>query len=200
MNKQNLKVGDNVRVKQGVIDPDTEIYDMSHWQGRITNIEEEDKNTLITIAWDSITLEELPKDYIRFSIEEGYSFEEMRLYPEDVEKTKSRDSLTDVERVAEEIYFDNIELAEDEVIDTRESFQSIPEKLDKFRQKKLLIWLFRTVITAMLYVVFWQYTWVRWSLIIYIPLSLFNLFLIVGSTFLLKKKIQKIENTLEDGS
>jgi hypothetical protein len=66
--KLEIKIGDSVRVKPGVKDPDYE-NDMSGWQGRITHIDT-DEGKFIEIAWDSITLNQMPVELIETSIEE----------------------------------------------------------------------------------------------------------------------------------
>jgi len=68
----------------------------------------------------------------------------------------------------------------------------------EFRQKKLLLWLVRTFITTILYVLFWDYSWVRWSLVLTVPLNLFSLVTIVGAGYFLKRKIDNLKNKLKD--
>jgi hypothetical protein len=52
----NLEVGDSVKVKEGVDDPDSNV-DISGWQGRILGIgEDENGQPWILVAWDSHTL------------------------------------------------------------------------------------------------------------------------------------------------
>jgi hypothetical protein len=86
-----MKKGDNVKVKQGILDPDLNQFDMSGWQGRITNITSDNESDLIEIAWDSITLKQLPKEFIENSIEDGYDYSVMSLGKDDIELTKPRD-------------------------------------------------------------------------------------------------------------
>jgi hypothetical protein len=66
-----------------------------------------------------------------------------------------------------------------------------------YRRKKLIIWFVRTILTIIIYIIFWKYTWIRWTLILYIPLSLFNLFGLLGWNFLLKKKISRIKEKID---
>lgn len=61
----------------------------------------------------------------------------------------------------------------------------------KYRKKKTMAWGIRTTIAVILYVVFWKYDWVRWTLVLYIPLNLFGLLSIYGWNILLNKKIEK---------
>jgi hypothetical protein len=93
-----MKKGDSVKVKQGILDPDLNQFDMSGWQGRIINITREKASEIVEIAWDSITLKQLPEEYIKDSLEEGYDFATMFLGKEDVELAQPRDTQTDVEK------------------------------------------------------------------------------------------------------
>ena len=60
-----------------------------------------------------------------------------------------------------------------------------------FRKKKIVLWTIRITISLILYIIFWEYNWVKWSLLLTIPLSLFSLFTIIGSPYLLKRKIER---------
>lgn len=61
----------------------------------------------------------------------------------------------------------------------------------EYRKKKLITYIIRTAIALVLYIIFWQYSWFRWSLILYIPLNFFSLLSIYGWNHLLNKKIEK---------
>ena len=67
----------------------------------------------------------------------------------------------------------------------------------EYRKKKIVTYVIRTVIALILYVIFWQYSWVKWSLFVYIPLNLFSLFSIFGWNYLLGKKIEKTKRKIE---
>lgn len=82
------KVGDAVRIKSGVKIPDCSI-DFSHWQGRISSIE---KDGTLAIDWDSHSLKSLPTDYIKESITDGYGWEQMYFFFEDIEPFTARDT------------------------------------------------------------------------------------------------------------
>jgi hypothetical protein len=87
--KMEIKTGDSVRVKPGVKDPDYE-YDISGWQGRVTHIDT-DEGKFIEIAWDSITLDQMPVELIETSIEEGFDYYLMWLNENEVDLTEPRD-------------------------------------------------------------------------------------------------------------
>ena len=81
-----LKVGDCIRVKLGVKDPNYG-FDIGDWQGRVTEIEiYQPPQVTIMFQWDSISLRHMPAFAIRRSEEAGLDWTSMGLYPEDVEK------------------------------------------------------------------------------------------------------------------
>lgn len=100
-----FNIGDSVKVKPGILDPDTEAFSIEGWQGRIIGISpgQEDGMTLIDIKWDSMTLQNMPKQSIETCEEEGLDWTQMGLYSEDLELTTARDTEDDVERVREEL-------------------------------------------------------------------------------------------------
>jgi hypothetical protein len=67
-----------------------------------------------------------------------------------------------------------------------------------YRKKKLTIWCVRTILTIIIYIIFWKYTWIRWTLVLYIPLSLFNLFGLLGWNFLLRKKTGQLKRKIDN--
>ncbi len=58
----------------------------------------------------------------------------------------------------------------------------------RMRKRKLITWVIRTLITLLLYIIFWKYEWVRYTLFIYIPLSVFSLISILAFNYLLERK------------
>jgi hypothetical protein len=83
-----------------VKDSDTGV-DMSGWQGRISEID--DESDLITIDWDSITLRALAPSYIETSIENGYGWTQYLLPPDEVEVTTARDTEREMKIAVEEL-------------------------------------------------------------------------------------------------
>lgn len=67
-----------------------------------------------------------------------------------------------------------------------------------YRKKKLVLWAIRTTISLTLYVIFWEHNWVKWTLLLTIPLSLLSLFTIIGSPYLLKRKIERTKKKIEE--
>ena len=92
MTKINFKLGDSVVVKPDVTDPDLDV-NIGGWQGRISEISE--KDNLICISWDSLTLQQMSDDMIDQCEEEGLDWANMYLNPVEVELTSPRDSQKD---------------------------------------------------------------------------------------------------------
>lgn len=55
----------------------------------------------------------------------------------------------------------------------------------------------RETITVALYIIFWKYEWVRWSLWVVVPLILLNLGLLCLLTWGLPRKIKLLQNSLD---
>jgi hypothetical protein len=96
-------VGDSVRVKPGVDDPDLGI-DIGGWQGRVTDIRQGDDGILLVdIRWDSVTLDSMPDEAIEQCEDMGLDWRVMGLAADDVEPAVARDTEADTERVAAEL-------------------------------------------------------------------------------------------------
>ena len=100
-----LKIGDSVKVKYGILEPDNEEFEIGGWQGRVINIDTKSnaKNVLLTIEWDSETLQQIPNNYIIEAEEEGLSWQTMVLYHSDIESTTSRDSIITVKSAQDKL-------------------------------------------------------------------------------------------------
>jgi hypothetical protein len=99
----NLKIGDSVKVKEGLMCPDSEDLCIGGWQGTILEIGEDDSgNDLICIRWDSITLKNMPRYFIDRSEEERFEYARMYLWPEDVELAECRDTEEDAAKALAE--------------------------------------------------------------------------------------------------
>lgn len=55
----------------------------------------------------------------------------------------------------------------------------------------------RTIITVVLYIIFWKYSWVRWTLVVAIPLSVLNLALIIAYPYIFKRKFERTKEQIE---
>ena len=100
-----MKTGESVKVKTGVLEPDTEKFEIGGWQGRIVEVDTltTDEGTLINIMWDKITLQQIPPDYIIQSEIEGLGWETMVLFESDLEMAESRDTVEEVKSMQEEL-------------------------------------------------------------------------------------------------
>jgi hypothetical protein len=97
-----LKKGDSVRALPGVKDQDNDT-DLGGWQGRIEDIDK-DKETFVYIAWDSITLKQMPLEYIMSALDEDYEYCQMWLEDKEVEPAEPRDRPEDVEEAVSELF------------------------------------------------------------------------------------------------
>ena len=97
--KLKFKTGQSVKVKEGTLCPDNEKFDLSGWQGRIFEIDED----LIGINWDSVTLENMPEKYIIESEKDGLDWSTMYLNEDEIEPAKARDSVTDTDAEREKL-------------------------------------------------------------------------------------------------
>lgn len=86
-----MNIGDAVVVKAGMKDPDMGI-DIGGWQGRVSSME----GTLISIGWDSVTLNQMPIDVISICKEEGWDWRQMNLEASEVEQSVPRDTEVDI--------------------------------------------------------------------------------------------------------
>ncbi|MFP2996053.1 hypothetical protein ABN763_09080 [Spongiivirga sp. MCCC 1A20706] len=78
-----------------------------------------------------------------------------------------------------------------------EEIRSVELLSPEFRRKKFLLWSLRTLVALILYIIFWKHSWVRWTLVIYIPLTLISLFSIYGWNYAIKKKMERVEKKVE---
>ena len=86
-----MKIGDSVRVRNGIKSPDEEDLLIEGWVGRIVEIDE----PILTIELDSITLSELKENYITDSIVSGCEYTLICLEIDEVEIVSPRDSEND---------------------------------------------------------------------------------------------------------
>ncbi len=67
-----------------------------------------------------------------------------------------------------------------------------------YRRKKILLWLVRTAALAILYVLLWRYSWIKWTLWITIPVCILNITSIFTWKYLLQRKINKNQMELAE--
>jgi len=102
--QSNYKIGQSVVVKPGIADPDHG-FDMGGWQGRVTENHhvDEQKKPLVTIAWDSITLKQMPVEMIERCEEGGLDWSSMGLYASEVQPASPRDKIHQVQQIKAEL-------------------------------------------------------------------------------------------------
>ena len=97
-NKHNFKIGDSVVAKSGVLDHHTDKIDIGGWQGRIRHIEEshiipgKPFYVYIYIEFDSITLQQMPENYIQYCIKHDYDFRCYEFYVSEIKAAMPRDT------------------------------------------------------------------------------------------------------------
>lgn len=89
-------------VKSGLQDVDFDI-DIGGWQGRVEEIDSREREAVLLIHWDSVTLREMPDEMIVACEEQGLSWVRYSIPASDVEPACPRDTQADVDRVVEEL-------------------------------------------------------------------------------------------------
>lgn len=129
-----IKIGDYVKVKNGIKAPDFEYQLMDGWQGMIKDIQKE--HDLVEIELDSQTLLNTPEKYLKDIINEGYNYEIMTLEISDLERANRRDNSTQRKKVKAQldakIYWIELFEEEEKSIQYGKLFQGI--KLDDYYQ------------------------------------------------------------------
>ncbi|SJM95196.1 conserved hypothetical protein [Crenothrix polyspora] len=95
---QPFKIGDSVKVKPDVHEPDFG-ENIGGWVGRVLDIEDE----TILVEWDSLTLLAMTAESISQSEREALDWASMSLYPSELELTQARDTSEDTEKAYEEL-------------------------------------------------------------------------------------------------
>ena len=99
-----FKIGDYVKVKKGILEPQEGKYNLQDWQGKIINtfIDEYD-GSVVLIKWDSITLKNMPETFIIESIQEELEFSEMYLGADEVTYAECRSNDNEVDKAVIEL-------------------------------------------------------------------------------------------------
>jgi tetratricopeptide (TPR) repeat protein len=100
--KHLFRLGQSVRVKSGVKDPDNGA-DISGWQGLVKELSESDEGPLVLIGWDSRTLQEIPEEYIRDSAENELEWSEIYLLEDEVEPASERVTPEETQETLEQL-------------------------------------------------------------------------------------------------
>ena len=94
-----MKIGNCVRIRNGIKSPDYEGLLIEGWIGRIAKID----GNILTIELDSITLSELKEDYIIDSLMNGLEYNIICIETDEAEIVNPRDSQNDTLRKQMEI-------------------------------------------------------------------------------------------------
>ena len=97
-----FKIGQTVKVRNGVLCPDDSEFNLSGWTGRIIELVEDEEPT-VCIEFDSITLKDMPEKYVKKSEQEDLDWSKIYLYETEVEPTASRDTEQDAKNVRNKI-------------------------------------------------------------------------------------------------
>ena len=125
-----FKVGEVVKVKDGVKDPDWEDFDISGWQGKILDISETSKGRSIHIKWDNTTVNRMSDEVLERSMIEGLRHNEMELFENEVEPAESRSEEDLVERNIQPLLDEEKRVAK---IIGDDSLEVNEETLEKYR-------------------------------------------------------------------
>lgn len=93
-----FKVGDIVKVRDGVKDPDFEGLEMSGWQGKIAEVFETSEGRTIDIIWDNTTMNQIPDELLEKFEDGGFDSSSMILGEDDVEPAEARPEEDLIER------------------------------------------------------------------------------------------------------
>ncbi|MBI5542191.1 MAG: hypothetical protein HY951_19195 [Bacteroidia bacterium] len=97
-----MQIGDSVKVRKCVLDSEFEKYKISGWQGRILEIYDID-DIQLEIELDSITLKEIPKEYIWESLDNGSDYAIIDVLFSDVVIVEPRDTVDEVKAVRQKM-------------------------------------------------------------------------------------------------
>jgi len=65
-----------------------------------------------------------------------------------------------------------------------------------FWKKKILIWFIRSNIAFFIYMMLWDYYWIRWTLLVYIPMNLASIGSLFLARYFVSRKISSLETRL----
>ncbi len=101
-----IQIGDFVRVKPNVEDPDFKGLSLGNWVGIVNDFaeDEDDKTPLIGLEWDVNTLKQMPKTHILECIDKGWDYFSIYLRAKDVEVVAARNTLAELMAMQEKLY------------------------------------------------------------------------------------------------
>ena len=85
--RRRLSLGDRVRVKDEVMDPDYDGYSIGGWSGEIVGLESWEQTPMALIAWDASTQRDRIDPKVRHrAVSQGLSADQMWLHVSDLER------------------------------------------------------------------------------------------------------------------
>lgn len=101
-----INVGDTVRVKNNVKDPDFGELNLDGWTGVVSDFDSEEVSgsPIVGIEWDTYTLQKMPTSHIKACVSEGWDYFGIYLKEEDIERTEKTESLEQLV-ITQELFF-----------------------------------------------------------------------------------------------
>ncbi|MFT6319267.1 MAG: hypothetical protein ACJAT4_000184 [Granulosicoccus sp.] len=90
-----FKIGSSVQVNKNVNAEFDSNINMKNWEGRVIDAYRNEEGDIYEVEFDSITMQNMPQDYIEKLVEFDYDFSEYQFSPNDLIKAKSRDTQTE---------------------------------------------------------------------------------------------------------
>jgi hypothetical protein len=97
-----FRIGDSVKMKNGVMDAEHEKWDLSGWQGWVLVAPKRGKSDTYQVLWDSETFKNMPLDFIEQSNEDQDDWDVYYTVESELEAATPRDTKMAAERVAKE--------------------------------------------------------------------------------------------------
>jgi hypothetical protein len=116
-----------------------------------------------------------------------------KYYPNYKNNKKKSRSIFD-EETKQKFFSEEIKQKQDFI----DKYTKIPIMNPECRKMKTIAFLIRTVILTVLYLIFWKYGWVKWTLIVFAPLTLINFFNVIFIPLLVTAAIKKAKKRIED--
>lgn len=80
-----IKIGDYVRVKKGIRDPDFGSFVIGGFQGTVFSVDESPNETIVGIKWDEETLSKMPRKMLKRCLKDNFEHDKMYLLFDEIE-------------------------------------------------------------------------------------------------------------------
>ena len=85
---------------------------------------------------------------------------------------------------------------------TRNEFENTIKDVEllnpKKQKKEIVFWTIRTIFSIILYLFFWKYVWVRYTLFLTVPLTLFSLFSCTLLPYIMQRKVENARKMITE--